>query len=1215
MALNDHQSTIRRYLLRQLTDDAQERIEQRLLTEEDVFEEVEIAEDELIDEYLAETLSQEERQTFERDFLANPERRQKLRFAKALRRQASAASQKKGLIEQDKASPWIWWRQYFAPSSLSDSPLAMAAVLLIVVGLGFAVWRGFFYQSDVDKGLVALNAAYRQQRPTEARITELNYAPFLRTRGGTTNNVNEAERQRAELTLLDALNKKPTPAVQHALGRVYLAKNDFDAAIKQFEAALKADPGNAQIYADLGAAYLERGKIEIERAQSNREGSESGKGLEDFSRSLENLNRALELNPNLLEARFNRALCFELQSLPLRAEEEWREYLKKDSNSLWADEARRRLHLLEEQKSKTSQTKENLLQEFLKAFEARDDETAWLIISQHRDVSGGAIENTLIDNYLELVTSGRREESLKAFDILSYAGELERERAGDLFIPDLVGFFRSISDSQRNSLVAARALMKTGRENLIGSKLEVAVHYYSRAKETFEQIGDPGEALYAEYPLGHSYLLQAKSELSLATFQRVAGLCEMRQYKWLLAQTLNAIANVQIGLTNYSEALDASHRSLELSKQIGDTTGVIKTTNQLAQQYFRLGNYRKSLDLHQQSLTLANLTLPEPMQSWRNYFSIAMPLNAMGLHSAAIEYELEALRRAQEMKAPQLICRSYTLLGLMHAGRDDYVEAIKNLDMALELGKKIASDTAQKESIAYSSLQLGLLYRQTGDLNKSIENYDHALQLYGELDNFEAFSYVAHKGKLLSCMRQEGCTSVEEEIKTCLDLFEKYRLKILEQSNRDSFFDTEQNIYDVAIEYEFSRKKDFQTAFGYSERARSRSLLDFASSEAKLVGGEANPDIKFNSAKAAHSFEQIKAELPSDAQVLQYAVLEDRLLIWLISDTEFAHEEKVISLADLNAKLIAYLKLISSPSENDLDDLTRDGMALYDILIKPIEVSLRKDKLLCIVPDKILNYLPFAALVSTHSARYLVDEYKVISAPSSSMFIRSSYLASKKKTESETLLAVGNPRFSRDQFPLLADLPSAAKEVREIRTYYGKSSRTLVGEGATKRQVEAEMRRSDVLHLAMHSVVDEETPLRSKLIFATDARRDLPKDRDSILYAYEIYDSSLPLAHLVVLSACDTGVGRYYRGEGMMGLSRTFIAAGVPLVVASLWPVDSDSTADLMIAFHRYRKTENLSSADALQKAQRTMADGADRRYRHPYYWAAFTLVGGSATF
>src|SRR5262249_37789393 len=113
----------------------------------------------------------------------------------------------------------------------------------------------------------------------------------------------------------------------------------------------------------------------------------------------------------------------------------------------------------------------------------------------------------------------------------------------------------------------------------------------------------------------------------------------------------------------------------------------------------------------------------------------------------------------------------------------------------------------------------------------------------------------------------------------------------------------------------------------------------------------------------------------------------------------------------------------------------------------------------------------------------------------------------------------------------------------------------------------------------------------------------------------EIYKLSLPKTRVVVLSACQSGAGRYYNGEGTIGISRPFIAKGVPLVVASLWPVDSDATAKLMIAFHKNRKTRGRTTAEALALAQRELIAEADSRYRHPYYWAPFVTIGGYAQF
>jgi len=97
---------------------------------------------------------------------------------------------------------------------------------------------------------------------------------------------------------------------------------------------------------------------------------------------------------------------------------------------------------------------------------------------------------------------------------------------------------------------------------------------------------------------------------------------------------------------------------------------------------------------------------------------------------------------------------------------------------------------------------------------------------------------------------------------------------------------------------------------------------------------------------------------------------------------------------------------------------------------------------------------------------------------------------------------------------------------------------------------------------------------------------------------------------LVVLSACQTGIERQYRGEGAVGAARPFFIAGVPTVVASLWPVDSDASADLMVKFHQHRR-DGLRVTEALQQAQLELVRGTDVRYQHPYYWAPFLTIGG----
>src|SRR5206468_3319352 len=136
------------------------------------------------------------------------------------------------------------------------------------------------------------------------------YAPFPDRRGSPgPEKIDQNELSRAELTLLDALKKNPTPAVHHGLGKVFLAKKEFDRAIKEFDEALKSDPKNPQLYSDLGAALLETGKVDVEKGRSDPSSPLAGKGMEELGRAVEKLNQALEFNPSLLEALFNRALC------------------------------------------------------------------------------------------------------------------------------------------------------------------------------------------------------------------------------------------------------------------------------------------------------------------------------------------------------------------------------------------------------------------------------------------------------------------------------------------------------------------------------------------------------------------------------------------------------------------------------------------------------------------------------------------------------------------------------------------------------------------------------------------------------------------------------------------------------------------------------------------------------------------------------------------
>jgi hypothetical protein len=349
---NDNEA-VRHYLLGQLQEPEQIAIEDRLLMDDAYYLRLEMMEDELIDDYVSGALSEADSQAFASHFLAAPERQKKLKFAQAMHKYARdhgpapRTATAEELPEADSRSllvPKSGPRLAFASSTY----FRIAASVILVIGAGLTVWRVAFYQSDVDRGLALMREVHGNERLVDERLSGFDYARRNETRGGGERLPPELQikRELAERLLVDAVQHDPSARANHALGEFYLAERKLPAAIPYLEAAAKAADSNAEYHSDLGAALLEQGKFEKERPASYDLLPGASAGSETLSRSLAELNRALELNPNLLAALFNRALCHQALGERDKAMEDWNLYLQKDQNSRWADEAKDNLRLL-----------------------------------------------------------------------------------------------------------------------------------------------------------------------------------------------------------------------------------------------------------------------------------------------------------------------------------------------------------------------------------------------------------------------------------------------------------------------------------------------------------------------------------------------------------------------------------------------------------------------------------------------------------------------------------------------------------------------------------------------------------------------------------------------------------------------------------------------------------------------------------------------------
>ncbi|MFL6273933.1 MAG: CHAT domain-containing protein, partial [Blastocatellia bacterium] len=644
----------------------------------------------------------------------------------------------------------------------------------------------------------------------------------------------------------------------------------------------------------------------------------------------------------------------------------------------------------------------------------------------------------------------------------------------------------------------------------------------------------------------------------------------------------------------------------KLFRLAGDTQNVARTTIQLAEEYQELNDNRTSLAYAHRILSIAADSALDDQLQWQTCGLLAFNFDSLGLPGSAIDCWEEALSLTSNN--PLLASRTFGYLGTEYAKLKDYTRAIDSATAALDIGTRLGTDG--RNIVANSYLMLGDIYRRAGNYQQAIAFYDRSAALYAEL-KLGLYDYPVRKGKLLAYLALGDDEAAESELQAALTLMEQFRSKILEHSKREAFFDAEQDIYDIAIDFAYSKKQDIQRTFELSEESRARSFLDLSRSKGRVEVDDRGPELKISSISRPLNLVRLQKGLPEQAEIVQYSVLKDKLLIWVISKTRITSEQMPLTAERLEELVAGYLGMASQVGSRPDLELANRSRELYGILISPIESFLDRDKQICIVPDKMLNYLPFASLISPITGSYMVQDYLLMSAPSSTLFEMCSESAAQKADgRSENLLIVARPAFDRQAFALLSDLPDAGREADQIKRYYQQSI-PLVGKQADRATVLSQIRKADVLHFATHSLTDASSPLRSKLILAGHAA----SPNDGAIEAADIYRLKLARPRLVVLSSCRSGVEGINRSEGAISLARPFIAAGVPVVIASLHTVDSAATADLMIAFHKYRKTEGLSSVEALRRAQLDMINGGIEAYRHPFYWAAFVAYGGYARF
>ena len=668
-------------------------------------------------------------------------------------------------------------------------------------------------------------------------------------------------------------------------------------------------------------------------------------------------------------------------------------------------------------------------------------------------------------------------------------------------------------------------------------------------------------------------------------------------------------------LGNYAKAIEYAQLSLAIAREIKNRLGEGSELANLGGAYQSLGNYAKAIEYAQLSLAIAR-EIKNRGGEGVALGDLGAAYLSLGNYAQAIEYIQQHLAIAREIKDRQGEGVALGIMGLAYHFLGNYAQAIEYSHQWLAIAREIKD--RQSEGLALGNL--GGAYISLGNYAKAIEYSQQSLAIAREINNPQG------EGNALNnlgaaFLKAGNPTEAEKMLINGIQVWESMRQKLgSNDANKVSIFEGQAGTYRTLQQVRVAQNNPI-AALEIAERGRARAFVDLLTQ--RLSSDSANPVIA--SAPDRDQIRQIaKAQ---NATLVQYSIIyddfqirgkseprESAIYIWVIQPTgEITFREVDLkplwqqhkaSLANLiigNQEFLAVRSRGSSPALQPQPDLP----TLHQLLIDPIASLLPKDPnaRVIFIPQDSLFQVPFPALQDA-SDTYLIQKHTILTAPSIQILDLTRQQRQKlaqKQSHSGNALVLGNPTMPSVSAYLgapkqqLSPLPGAEAEARAIAPLL--NTQAITGAQGTKAAIVQKMPQASIIHLATHGLLDDVRGLGSAIAMAPSG------SDDGLLTAEEIFDMKLQ-ANLVVLSACNTGEGRI-TGDGVIGLSRALISAGVPSVIVSLWAVPDAPTSELMQSFYQNLQN-NPDKAQALRQAMLTTM----KTHPQPRNWAAFTLIG-----
>lgn len=871
-------------------------------------------------------------------------------------------------------------------------------------------------------------------------------------------------------------------------------------------------------------------------------------------------------------------------------------------------------------------------------------------LTQRRELSQALIALRLMRSIAERI-GDEQSVAFAASNLgVNYYSRGEYQQALELFERNL-----SLEPIKRDSVMTARTLNNIGMIKRFFGDNAAALDYVQRSYRLAEQAGDKKLLSNALNNIGIIYRDQGNYARALEYLEKGLQLSEALGDKVTISLTLNNIGTIHGSQGNQPQALEYFQRALKLGQAADDKSLIANTLNNLGLTYHKYRDYPRALEYYQQSLALSE-QLNDKRLAALTINNIGRFYREQGDYKRALDYYQQSLAIREKLDDPTGQAYALNHIGFIHYLQGDYQQALQFSSRSIDIATRLANPEPLWEG-----------YELAGRAHTSLKQFDQAEQaLTNSITTIEKMRYLVGGGELarqrffedkvspytamvdLAFNRNRPVDALTyselAKARTLLDVLRNGRIPInkamsLEEQERERTLNAELTALNVQIYDQRQRPKSNLDRIAELEPLREQARLAY---ETFLTGLYVKyPELRVQRGEAMPVTVAEAAALIPDVStaIVEFVVAEDKsYLIVLTRDrTKTASPLKITLYSlkttsdQLSERVNEFLRMLA---ERDLS-YQETARQLYDLLLKPAEEQLRGRKTLCIVPDRALWELPFQAL-QPRTGVHLIEDHTIFYAPSLSVLrevtkqrgaaTRNGSLSNAIKVSDrrhstsrslKTLLAFGNPQLNGGPSDTLrgADherfgpLPEAEQEVKTLARLYGAvNSRVFIGSEAREEVVKTEAPKYEVLHFATHGMLDNGNPMFSYLRLA---QTDGDPNEDGLLEAREIINMDLH-AKLAVLSACQTARGWVGAGEGVIGMSWALFVAGVPTTVASQWKVDSASTTTLMIDFHRRLTMRPANAketkAEALRQASLELL--RNERYRHPFYWAGFVMIG-----